>query len=135
MGKKPPFHNVSESRWGPLWSSKTDKPFITKEIKVIDRQRRREYTKHGKSLKYQNLSQLYDKKVKAETQKYLNRSVRALMETEPGKAYTILRRLGAKPGEAGDTGFFTLPEHVSLGLSAEQSADRIAEKFAAISQE
>ena len=31
----------------------TDKPFITKEIKVIDRQRRRrEYTKHEKSIKY-----------------------------------------------------------------------------------
>ena len=57
------------------------------------------------------------------------------METEPGKAYSILKRLGAKPGESGNMGSFTIPEHVSLGLSAQQSADRIATKFAEISQE
>ena len=69
----------------------TDKPFITKEIKVIDRRRRREYEKNGKSQKYLNLTIVYKRKLNSETQKFLDRNVRALMETEPGRAYSILR--------------------------------------------
>ena len=113
----------------------TDKPYITKEIKVIDRRRRREYDKNGKSQKYLHLTQVYKRKLDKETQKYLNKNVRALMETEPGRAYCILKRLGAKPGDTIDAATFDLPEHVSLGLTAVQSADRIAEKFSEISRE
>ena len=57
------------------------------------------------------------------------------METQPGKAFSILKRLGAQPGDTVDAGSFELPEHVSLGLTAQQSADRIAQKVADISQE
>ena len=57
------------------------------------------------------------------------------METVPGKTKSNLKRLGAKPEESMDTGSFTIPEHVSLGLSAQQSADRITTKFAEISKE
>ena len=39
-----------------------DKPFITKELKIIDRKRKREYRKHGKSQKYLNLDSLFEKK-------------------------------------------------------------------------
>ena len=113
----------------------TDKPYITKEIKVIDRRRRREYEKHGKSIKYLQMKTTYDRKLKAATQNYLNKNVRDLLETQPGKAYGVLKRLGAQPGETVDAGSFELPEHVSLGLTAQQSADRIAQKFADISQE
>ena len=113
----------------------TDKPFITHEIKVIDRISRREYEKHGKSSKYLALTTVYEKKLKAATQAYLNRNVRALMETEPGRAYSVLKRLGAQPGDTADAGCFEIQEHVSLGLSAKESSDRIAQKFAEISQE
>jgi hypothetical protein len=113
----------------------TDKPYITQEIKVIDRRRRREYEKNGKSTKYYQLQCTYERKLKDATQKFLNKNVRALMETQPGKAYSALKRLGAQPGDTVDAGSFELPEHVSLGLTAQQSADRIAQKFADISQE
>ena len=112
-----------------------DKPFITQEIKVIDRKRRREYDKHGKSQKYLALNTVYERKLKAAKKAYLNRNVRALMDTEPGRAYSILKRLGAQPGDTGDAGTFDIQEHVSLGLSPAESADRIAQKFAQISQE
>ena len=108
----------------------TDKPYITHEIKVIDRRRRREYEKHGKSAKYLQLKTTYERKLKSATQNCLDKNVRALIETQPGKAYSILKRLGAQPGETADAGSFELPEHVSLGLTAQQSADRIAQKFA-----
>ena len=112
-----------------------DKPFITQEIKVIDRKRRREYDKHGKSQKYLALNTVYERKLKAAKQAYLNSNVRALLDTEPGRAYSILKRLGAQPGDTGDAATFDIQEHVSLGLSPAESADRIAQKFAQISQE
>ena len=112
-----------------------DKPYITQEIKILDRQRRREYNKRGKSLIYNELKVRYERKLKAATQDFLDKTVRSLMEANPGKAYTILKRLGAQPGDRVDACSFEIEEHVSLGLTAAESADRIAQKFADISQE
>ena len=47
----------------------------------------------------------------------------------------MLKRLGARPGENCDNDSFSLPEHVSLNLTPQQSADRIAEHFSAVSRE
>ena len=112
-----------------------DKPFITKELKILDRQRRREYNKRGKSVLYSQLNKRYVRKLRAATQDYLDKTVRTLFDSASGKAYSIMKRLGAQPGDRVDASSFELPEHVSLGLSAEESADRIAQKFADISQE
>jgi len=60
--------------------------------------------------------------------------VRSIIESDPGKAYSILKRLGAQPGDT-DAGSFDIKEHCDLGLTSAQSADRIAQKFAEISQE
>ena len=45
----------------------------------------------------------------------------------------MLRKLGARPGESDDTSSFTLPNHE--GFTVEQSADAIADYFAAVSQQ
>ena len=47
----------------------------------------------------------------------------------------MLKRLGAQPGDCIDGNTFTLPTHESESLSEEQSAERIAEHFAAISKD
>ena len=112
-----------------------DKPYITKELKVLDRRCKREYRRHGRSPSYLQTKSLYERKMKGAAQDFLDKSVRALKESAPGKAYRILKRLGAQPGDKLDTGIFEIPEHISLGLTAAQSADRIAQKFSEISQE
>ena len=112
-----------------------DKPFITREIKILDRQRRREYNKRGKTWKYVELNERYLRKLKSATQEFLDKTVRTLMESAPGKAYSILKRLGAQPGDQVDASSFVIQDHISLGLTAAESADRIAQKFAEISQE
>ena len=43
--------------------------------------------------------------------------------------------MGAQPGDNPEDGSFSLPEQVRLGLSAAESADRLAQKLADISQE
>lgn len=112
-----------------------DKPFMTVELKKLDRQRKREYKKHGKSEKYRSLTSLYNTKFKRASADYLEKIMLEFEDSNPGKANKLLKRLGAQPGDVPDESNFTLPKHQELGLCAEESADRIAQKFADISQE
>ena len=113
--------------------SSQDKPFITKELKTLDRQKSREYIKRGKTVKYQNLAKQFSAKYKVEAEKYLRKNMDTLMESKPGQAYKVLKKMGAQPGDCIDENTFTLPSHENL--TAQQSAERIATYFSAISQE
>ena len=112
-----------------------DKPYMTKELKMIHRRRQREFRKHGKSRKYLNLSQSFDIKLLKSSKHFLKKNVDSMMNAKPGQAYKVLKRMGAQPGDNPEDGSFTLPEYVRLGLSADQCADRLAQTFADISQE
>ena len=111
------------------------KKFITKELKQIDRQKNREYIKTGKTDKYLKLKSLFDTKYKESAKKYLTKNLEDVREAQPGKVFSILRRLGSRPGDASDSDTFSLPEHERESLSHEQSVERIANHFASISQE
>ena len=112
-----------------------DKPFITAEIKKLDRQKMREYRKRGKSEKYLRIAKLFDQKYKTAAEAYLRKNMDTLKEKNPGQAYSILKRLGAQPGDCTDSNGFTLPSHLEDNLTEEQSAERIATHFAEISQQ
>ena len=58
-----------------------DKPFITKELKNIDRIRKREYRKNGKSLKYTKLTFLFKNKCKKAAKNYLDKNVHSLAKS------------------------------------------------------
>ena len=115
--------------------SSHDKKFITKELKQIDRQKNREYIKRGKTDKYLKLKSLFDTKYKEAAKKYLNKNLEDLREAQPGKVFGILKKLGSRPGDVSDSDTFSLPEHERESLTHEQSAERIANHFASISQE
>ena len=110
-----------------------DKPFINKELKTLSRRKQREYVKKGKTEKYNKLKTKFDIKYKMAAEKYMKSKVKDLKETQPGKAYNILKTMGAQPGDCAEDQTFTLPGHENL--TAQQSAEKIAEHFAAISQE
>ena len=115
--------------------SSPDKLLITSELKKLKRQKSREYIKRGKSEKYKALSKLFQTKYKAEAEKYLNKNLDALRESNPGQAYSILKKMGAQPGDCVDGNTFTLPSHENENLSDEEAAEKIADHFATISQE
>ena len=71
--------------------SSQDNKCIIYEIKRLHRLRQKEYIKNGKSLKYKNLSDQFDKKYAAAAERYLRRNIDDLKETKPGKAYKILK--------------------------------------------
>ena len=95
----------------------------------------REYAKRGKSEKYNNLAKKFDMKYEAAAEAYLRKSMDRLKDTNPGQAYSVLKRLGAQPGDCTDSNGFSLPSHLDDNLSEEQSAERIANHFAEISNE
>jgi hypothetical protein len=102
-------------------------------LKKLKRQKSREYIKRGKTEKYRKLDAKFQALYKAEGQKYLEKNLNALRDTNPGQAYSILKKMGPQPGDCIDGNTFTLPGHENL--SDEASAEQIAEHFAAISQE
>ena len=110
-----------------------DKPFINFELKQLSRRRQREYLKRGKTVKYKQLDAKFQKKYKAAAENYLRNKVTDLKESKPGKAYKILKDMGAEPGDCSDNHSFTLPNH--LNLSALESGERISAHFASISSE
>ena len=70
-----------------------------------------------------------------EAQKYMQKNINELKETNPGRAYKVLKRMGAQPGDCSENDTFILPNHEIEVLSPEQSAERIAQHFAEISQQ
>ena len=109
--------------------SNKDKPFITTELKTIDRQRRREYTRNGKSSKYYELKKKFQSLYKSEANKYMEKHVDSLIQSNPSKTYQILKRLGSNSDD--NTDDLSLPGHETF--SADESAERIAEHFSEIS--
>ena len=77
----------------------------------------------------------FDKKLQTAASDYLNKNVTSLIESNPGKAHSVLKKMGAKKGDLLDDGSFSLLSHIEENLSLKDSTDRIAQHFAKISQE
>ena len=109
-----------------------DKPFITKELKHLDRKRNREYLKSGKSFKYYELKKKFDKLYKLEARKYIDKNIDTLGKSNPGKAFKTLKRLGShSETNSHNDEIFVLPAHENL--SASDCAESIAAHFSHIS--
>ena len=71
-------------------------------------------------------------KYKQASERYIRSKVEQLKDAQPGKAFGVLKSMGAQPGDCSDQEF-TLPTH--QGLTDEECAERIAKHFASISSE
>ena len=101
----------------------------------MSRHKNREYQKRGKTEKYRKLARSFKEKYREQAAKFLRKNIDELMDSKPGQAYNVLKKMGAQPGDCVDKNIFSLPTHEHLGLTPQQSAERIAEYFASISQE
>ena len=103
-------------------------------MKKIHRRRQLEYTKRGKSAKYKAIDKEFEVKYKAEALKYMQNNIDSLKHSNPGRAFSTLKRLGAQPGDCTDSNTFSLPSHLSDNLTVAESAERIADHFSDISK-
>ena len=76
----------------------------------------------------------YKKKLKEEASRYVERNVSDIKHTSPRKAASILKKLGAAPGECQES-YFTLFRHLEEGYSVETQRQEILQYFASVSQE
>ena len=111
--------------------SDKDKKWINAELKKVDRLKKRERCKNGKSDKYFQLKAKFDAMYKEAVEKH----VTELMNEGPGKAYATLKRMGAKPGDNLDDASFSILNHLEQNLTNKQSVDKLAEHFCKISQQ
>ena len=109
-----------------------DLPWMNSELKVLSGRKMREWRKNGKSVKYEQLKKKFDQKFETAAQKYMENKIENLKESQPGKAYSTFKSMGAQPGDCTDNNTFTLPNHSNL--SDQESAEAIAEHFASISR-
>ena len=136
------FENIVKQKMDVILPQKSvkinplvDKPYITAELKKLDRKVKREYKKHGKSSKYTRLKHSYDQKLRQAAYAYLAKNVRSLKEDDPGKAYRCLRKMSSQPGDCSEDDSFDLLAHLEDNLTNEESREKIANHFAKISQE
>ena len=93
-------------------TSNHDKPFITAELKNLDRKKKRIYRRQGKSESYLHVKSFFDKKYKEEAKKFLKKDVDDLKRNNPSKAYATTKKLGASVGEENDKSSFSIQSHV-----------------------
>ena len=77
---------------------------------------------------------MFQSKLKAEALKYKNKIVNEVREGKRGSGYSAIRALGDGPTEWHRKKEFVIPAFVEEGLTPQQSANRLADYFTAISQ-
>ena len=103
----------------------------------MDRKKKKEWSKYGKSSKYICLKKKFHTKYKKATSDFINRCmcVTDLRNEHPGRAAAILKRLGGQPGDCEEGGTFTLLNHIEASLSVEEPLEMFGAYFSAVSQE
>ena len=102
---------------------------MTPEIKELDRNKKREYTKNRRSEKYCSMQQLYEDKVKVAKQNYYINIVQDLKAGNPGQWYSKLKRMSNMDNTQNSD---IIVEQLD-GLSKQQQVEEIAEAFSTIS--
>ena len=111
-----------------------DKPYFNEDLRHLKRQRQRIYRKEGKSTKYIKEKKEFKEKERTEAIKYKDRLIEEVNSGKRGSAYKAIRRLGDGPGDLKEK-TFTLPSHDDQSLTPQQSAEKLADHFAALSQD
>ena len=114
--------------------SDRDQPWFNEDLRLLRRQKQREYTKNGKSEKYLKLVDSFKEKASSAIKKYKEKLTLEVLEGERGSIYPALKRLGMRPGDDPHE-TFTLPDHVDAILLPEESVELVAQHFSSISQE
>ena len=107
-----------------------DQPWISEKLKKLDRQRKREYNKNKKSLKWEKLNEAFLELCRYEKEKYYTNIVEDLKTSNISQWYSKVKRMSGLKENSPD---YLVDELV--GLSDQSQAEIIASHYAAISEE
>ena len=113
-----------------VFLSNLDKKWMNPQLKQLLRQIQRERLKRGRSKKFKDLSTKFRKLKRARIRSNTENVVNELKETQPGKWYQTIKKLGGL-----DQATCRLEVKALKGLSDEECAEAVAESFASVSQE
>ena len=105
--------------------SSDDQPWITPELKILDRKRKRQYQKQGRSKKWQDLNTKFEEKSGLAKSNYYTNIIEDLKISNPGQWYSKFKRLCSHNQQKSET---VNVEELS-GLTDQQQAEAIANKF------
>ena len=108
-----------------------DDPWITVELKNLDRKRKREFLKHKGSPRWASLNDEFLKKCTYEKQKYYANIVSDLKTSNPGKWFSKLKRMSGQDQDKQDN----IMVEEMLGLTNMQQAEMIADHYSKISNQ
>ena len=108
-----------------------DKPWITKEVKDLDRKCKREYYKHRKSDRWQSLRNKFKEKCEQAKEKYQTDTIEDLKHSNISQWYSKIKRMGGINESKADS------VHVSdlENLECQEQAEVIANHYAQVSNQ
>ena len=109
--------------------SRDDKPWVTGNLKKLDRARKREFLKNKASEKWIKLDIEFKKQCENEKAKYFENIVKDLKESNPGQWYSKLKRMSGQEIKRAEN--VLIPE--LEGKSDKSQAEIIADHYAEIS--
>ena len=112
--------------------NENDHPWISPELKALDRQRKREYNKNKRSKKWKELDAKFSEKSEHVKESYYYTDiVQDLKTSNPGKWYSKVKRMSMIDPTKEEKVFV----HELSGLPSSDQVELIADQFAAISNE
>ena len=106
-----------------------DQPWVTKSLKQLDRRRKREFYKHKRSARWEELNRLFELKCAEEKRKYYNNIVSDLRESNISQWYSKVKRMSGQ--DQNSCADLTVDE--LAGMSSIEQAEAIADHYASIS--
>ena len=108
-----------------------DKPWVTQEIKILDRKCKREFYKHHKSTKWQEMHKKFKEKCQSAKESYYKNMVEDLKHTNVSQWYSKVKRMGGVNLKRQENVYVDELE----GTDIEEQADAIAKHYAKVSNE
>ena len=110
--------------------SNNSEPYYTEKLRRLKRRKSREFTKHRNSHKYSSLLRLYKQELKRAKKSFYNLKIKSLKTSNSKMWYSSLKKL-LKYDKKEEVLLVESIKH----LSDEEQAERIADKFAEVSNE
>ena len=131
------FQNILLENYLRCFPTKTlkvceeDRPWISADIKKLDRKIKREFLKHKKSETWKNLKIEFEEKCSIEKQKYHQNMVADLKTSNPGQWYSKIKRMSGKSESSHSN---NLVDELA-GLTDQEQAECIADHYSSISNQ